>query len=74
MNVLKFSPLALAMLTVGMFASKPAYAICDGCVVGAVETANLSITLAVNATTAAVGAMATSVNTMLYQVGTVSIW
>jgi len=70
MNALKFSPLAIAMLTVGMFASKPAYAICDGCVVGAVETANLSITLAVAATTSAVGAMATSVNTMLYQVGT----
>jgi hypothetical protein len=70
MSALKFSPLAIAVLTLGMFASKPAYAICDGCVVGAVETANLSITLAVNATTAAVGAMAGSVNTMLYQVGT----
>nr|WP_172687552.1 conjugal transfer protein TraW [Pseudomonas syringae]ARO44786.1 IncI1 plasmid conjugative transfer protein TraW [Pseudomonas syringae pv. actinidiae] len=70
MNALKFSPLAIALLTMGMFASKPAYAICDGCVVGAVETANLSITLAVNTTTAAVGAMASSVNAMLYQVGT----
>lgn len=69
MNALKLSPVALAFMAIGIMAPKPAYAICDGCVVGAVETANLSITLAVNATTAAIGAMSGSVNTMLYQVG-----
>lgn len=70
MNVLKLTPLAGAMLFLGMLASKPAYAICDGCVVGAVETANLSITMAVNATTASVVALNTSMSTLLYQVGT----
>jgi hypothetical protein len=70
MNSRKFSFFIFALLALGTMSPKPAYAICDGCVVGAVETANLSITLAVAATTASVNAMNVSVSQMLYQVGT----
>lgn len=70
MNLMRKTPLAAALITVGLLSSNSAYAICDGCVVGAVETANLSITLAVNTTTAAVSAMNLSVSQLLYQVGT----
>lgn len=70
MHKFRFKPVAAVLFALGFSASNSAYAICDGCVVGAVETANLSITMAVNGVTASVTAMNTSLNTMLYQVGT----
>lgn len=53
-------PLASALLFVG--ATGTARAVCDGCVVGAVTTANVSIT-------GAISALGTSTNTMLYNIG-----
>ncbi|WP_426212432.1 conjugal transfer protein TraW [Massilia sp. TWP1-3-3] len=53
-------PLAGALLFVG--ATGAARAVCDGCVVGAVTTANTSIT-------SAIGALGTSMNSMLYNIG-----
>ncbi|MCS6428048.1 conjugal transfer protein TraW [Burkholderia thailandensis] len=55
-------PLAAAALVGGLMASTPAFAICDGCVVGAVNVANTTIT-------GAISAMNTSVSTLLYNLG-----
>lgn len=64
MNMKKFRMTALAsgVLVTGLVASTPALAVCDGCVVGAVNTANLAIT-------GAVTAMNASVSTLLYNIG-----
>lgn len=55
-------PLSAAALISGLVASTPAFAICDGCVAGAVNTASSTIT-------SAISAMNTSVNTLLYNLG-----
>ncbi|RBG57872.1 conjugal transfer protein TraW, partial [Xanthomonas oryzae pv. oryzae] len=55
-------PLAAAALICGLVASTPAFAICDGCVVGAVSVATTTIT-------GAISAMNTSVSQLLYNLG-----
>lgn len=55
-------PLVGALVLAGLTSSPPVYALCDGCVVGAVTASTTSIT-------AAIGALATSLNTMLYNIG-----
>ncbi|WP_223120867.1 hypothetical protein [Pseudomonas aeruginosa] len=43
-NKIVMRPLAAAVLAGGLVASTPAFAICDGCVVGAVNAASTMIT------------------------------
>lgn len=62
MKRLRKNWLAAVVLMAGAGGSAPAWAICDGCVVGAVEQANVAIT-------AAISAMNTSISTLLYNVG-----
>lgn len=61
MKKLGMKPLAVLALVVGLLPS-PVLAICDGCVVGAVQGANISITTAI-------ATLTTSINTMLYNIG-----
>lgn len=68
-NIFRITPLAVALL-IGSAASTPAYALCDGCVVGAIGTSTVTLTGAIAATTASVSAMNLSVSQLLYQVGT----
>lgn len=68
-TIFRITPLAVALL-IGSAASTPAYALCDGCVVGAIGTSTVTLTGAIAATTASVSAMNLSVSQLLYQVGT----
>ncbi|MEQ2321287.1 conjugal transfer protein TraW [Xanthomonas euvesicatoria pv. euvesicatoria] len=61
-NKIVMRPLAAAVLAGGLVASTPAFAICDGCVVGAVNAAS-------NMITGAITAMNTSLSTLLYNLG-----
>jgi hypothetical protein len=77
MKGMNIKPLGSLLLVAGAGLANPAYAVCDGCVVGAVQAANMSITMAVNTVNgsvtgvnASVQAMNQSVSQLLYQVGT----
>ncbi len=59
---LRRTALASGFFVTGLFASTPALAVCDGCVVAAVTTANLAITTAISS-------MNSSVSKLLYNIG-----
>ncbi|CAG9260905.1 conserved exported hypothetical protein [Burkholderia diffusa] len=65
MNQQKFitRSILVVSMAVGLGTSSPAFAICDGCVVGAVQAANASIT-------GAIVALNSSLSTLLFNVGT----
>lgn len=62
MKPAKFKPLMSAILLCSFVVGRPAYAICDGCVVGAVQVSSMTITSAITA-------LGTSLNSMLYNIG-----
>jgi hypothetical protein len=62
MKKVKMTMLARGVLAISMANSTPAFAVCDGCVVNAVRTANTMITSAINS-------MNGSVSQLLYNVG-----
>lgn len=77
MKHFKLAPLFCVVLLAGAGTATPAYAVCDGCVVGAVQSANTSITMAVNTVNGSVTGVNASIQTMnqtvsqlLFQVGT----
>lgn len=62
MNKTLTRALAGSLFITGLAGPAPAYAVCDGCVVGAVATAATTIT-------SAIAALGTSMNTVLYNIG-----